>query len=205
MENQSLEKWVNKVHSKKCLICGKMFKIFPHEKDERKTCSLKCKYQYHSIVMKGKIAGMLGKHHSALTIQKYKKIRNTAEWIAKTHTPERNLKLALALTGQKNHCWKHGQSSVIRQLKKVVRKLSPYKTWRKKVFERDKFMCQKCGQIGGKLEAHHIKPYIVIVRENNLRTIAEIHRCTALWDITNGQTLCIKCHNETKKKLKRVY
>jgi len=57
-----------------------------------------------------------------------------------------------------------------------------YKEWRKQVFERDNYTCQKCGQIGYELNAHHIESY----RENeNKRT-----------DIDNGVTLCRKCHVE---------
>ena len=63
-----------------------------------------------------------------------------------------------------------------------------YNQWRISVLERDKYTCQHCGQIGGRLEAHHIKNYKDFKK---LRT-----------DIDNGITLCKKCHKKTHKKTK---
>ena len=59
------------------------------------------------------------------------------------------------------------------------------KAWRKAVFERDSYKCQKCGKIGGKLNAHHIKPFSLYP---DLR-----------FDIDNGITLCKECHIELHK------
>lgn len=55
--------------------------------------------------------------------------------------------------------------------------------WRKAVFERDKYTCQECGKVGGKLEAHHIKAYKEFPEEK--------------WKIDNGKTLCKSCHSKT--------
>jgi hypothetical protein len=61
------------------------------------------------------------------------------------------------------------------------------KDWRVSVFERDSYTCQKCGQIGGKLNAHHIVQFAVS-KESRA-------------DISNGITLCEKCHREVHKLL----
>lgn len=68
-------------------------------------------------------------------------------------------------------------------LSKRLRQSSRYSVWRKNVFERDSYTCQLCGQIGGYLNAHHIKPF---------STFPELR-----FDILNGQTLCQKCHRKT--------
>lgn len=52
--------------------------------------------------------------------------------------------------------------------------------WSKEVRERDKYICQICGTINGKIIAHHIVPWL----EDESRR----------FDIENGQTLCQSCH-----------
>ena len=55
------------------------------------------------------------------------------------------------------------------------------KEWRKAVYERDDFTCQKClDNTGGNLEAHHILPYALFPK----------YRV----NVENGITLCEGCH-----------
>lgn len=58
-----------------------------------------------------------------------------------------------------------------------------YKEWRKSVFERDKYTCIWCGQVGGELNADHIKPWALYPK---LR-----------YTLDNGRTLCKPCHEKT--------
>jgi 5-methylcytosine-specific restriction endonuclease McrA len=60
-----------------------------------------------------------------------------------------------------------------------------YKAWRYAVFTRDKFTCQKCGIVlsAEDLEAHHLKPFSVAPELQHI--------------VSNGLTLCHKCHVET--------
>jgi len=60
--------------------------------------------------------------------------------------------------------------------------------WRNSVFERDNYTCQKCGVKNCYLEAHHKKSW---AKYPKLRYI-----------LTNGITLCKKCHNHTSNILK---
>lgn len=55
-----------------------------------------------------------------------------------------------------------------------------YKAWRLAVLHRDKRTCQECGHVGGRLHAHHIKPF---VSHHALRHV-----------VSNGITFCQACH-----------
>ena len=48
--------------------------------------------------------------------------------------------------------------------------------------------------------AHHIKTRSSIVKKFNIKTIKQALKCSELWDINNGITLCKKCHSKTFKK-----
>ncbi len=61
-----------------------------------------------------------------------------------------------------------------------------YKKWRTSVFKRDEFKCQCCEQVGGELNAHHIKQFAFYPK---LRFV-----------IDNGITLCKECHKLIHKK-----
>lgn len=58
-----------------------------------------------------------------------------------------------------------------------------YEAWRKDVFIRDKFTCQFCGEVGGKLNADHIKRF---------SDYPELRL-----ELSNGRTLCEPCHRTT--------
>jgi hypothetical protein len=85
--------------------------------------------------------------------------------------------------GKKNSNWKGGKHTKLRPRQSIK-----YKKWRNKVFKRDNFTCQICGQRGGRLEAHHIKSWILYPK---------LHFRT-----NNGITYCYKCHHKKGYKLK---
>jgi hypothetical protein len=41
-----------------------------------------------------------------------------------------------------------------------------------------------------------------ILKEYNVKTLDDAHKCKELWDINNGRTLCINCHKLTDTYLK---
>lgn len=55
-----------------------------------------------------------------------------------------------------------------------------YVEWRRKVFERDRYVCQLSGQVGGYLEAHHI--------------ISKYKEPQGIFDVDNGITLAGREH-----------
>ena len=86
--------------------------------------------------------------------------------------------------GENNPCWRGGSTPK----SQLIRTSEKYSTWRTSVFTRDNFTCQKCGQHNGYLHAHHIKEF---AKFPMLR-----------FEISNGRTLCRKCHKETHKEIK---
>lgn len=80
------------------------------------------------------------------------------------------------------------------QIDRLERYSPEAENWRKAVFDRDDYTCQICFRRGGYLEADHIKPWAYF---RELR-----------FEITNGRTLCRRCHDKTKigaKKMKEIY
>lgn len=85
-------------------------------------------------------------------------------------------KITWGVSGEDHHAWKGGVSSE----HKKIRESKEYTNWRESVFERDGYTCQKCKQIGGNLNAHHIKPFAEFENER--------------FNTDNGVTLCRECH-----------
>lgn len=105
-------------------------------------------------------------------------------------------------TGPNHHNWKGGPTS----LNIRVRTCTFYGDWRTKVFIRDGYTCQECGDSrGGNLHAHHINPLSEIL--NNMDDFDFILEHSQLWDIDNGLTLCKDCHKKehTKDKVPDFY
>ena len=101
--------------------------------------------------------------------------------------------------GSKSNLWKGGITPVMKMLRVSVR----YKYWRVSVFERDNWTCIWCGTRSGngkavELQADHIKPFNVILKQYKITDVEGAMLCKELWDIKNGRTLCRECHKETK-------
>lgn len=113
----------------------------------------------------------LGKKQSAETIEK-KRLSSIGK-----HTSEiTKEKIRATKLGSKNPAWKGGISPV----NVAIRNSSELRVWRRSVYERDHFTCQKCKQKGGKLRAHHV---------NNFADFPELRAV-----VENGVTLCCTCH-----------
>ena len=65
------------------------------------------------------------------------------------------------------------------------RLLTENSDWRNKVYTRDDYTCQCCGQKGGRLNAHHLNGFNWDIK----------HRT----DVNNGVVLCEDCHKEYHK------
>lgn len=98
------------------------------------------------------------------------------------------------LIGKSNPMWNGGKTKI----RKLISSIGEYLKWRAEVFKRDNYHCQKCGE-KGYLEAHHIIPVSVIIREFNIKNIQDARNCKELWDIGNGISYCKECHSSADK------
>lgn len=137
-----------------------------------------------------------GKRHSPESKEKMRqaKLKNpTKYWLGKDgHIPseetrqkmrEANLRSGNrppVRRGAENNMWRGGVTPV----NKSIRASIEYKNWRTSVFERDEYTCVSCGQVGGTLNADHIKPFS--------------HFPELRFDVDNGRTLCHPCHTQTE-------
>ena len=96
------------------------------------------------------------------------------------------------ISGSAHHNWKGGRTKITNNLTET----NEYITWRKNIYERDEYTCRICGTKNPPFNAHHIKTLIKIITENNVNDIHDARNCSELWDIDNGVTLCIKCHEK---------
>ena len=141
-----------------------------------------------------------GKKPSEETIKKMvesKKKKPTRYWLGKKRpSPSLETRQKMSITAKKN-----GNKPPVRcgesnnKWKGGISKLCPYKhyrnkeyiKWRKEVFERDNYTCERCGIKSGLgkgviLHPHHKKSYTYF---KQLR-----------YELSNGVTLCICCHKK---------
>jgi len=99
------------------------------------------------------------------------------------------------IKGARSNFWKGG----VTKINSAIRSLSLMKQWRSNVFQRDNWTCQTCNTRGCYLEAHHIKKLSSIIKEDEINNTEQAICNEKLWDINNGVTLCLECHNKTKE------
>ncbi len=166
---------------------------------------------------KGKRNSMYGRHDSGFSGRKHKKeslskMSNTIKSMYdsgikmgfRSMTKEENIDAAKkaenpwkgkSLTrfiGENNRNWKGG----VTPLRFRIRESIKYKEWRIDVFKRDNYICQECGS-KIKIQAHHIKSFSEIMDESDITSFDDAMKHEELWDVDNGQTLCIECHKKT--------
>jgi hypothetical protein len=129
--------------------------------------------------------GVKGVVHWSPELREKKRLfieKNGGPMRGKNHTDAARKKTSRALMGDKAPNWRGG----ITPLNTIRRHSIEHKEWGRKVFVRDDYTCQICLRRGGRLEAHHIKPW----RENK----------DIQFDMQNGITLCIPCHRPTTNR-----
>lgn len=111
-------------------------------------------------------------------------------FFGKKHTRETIEKMRAAKLGKRGsetNNWQGGKT-----VDQRARMLAEYKEWRRAVLKRDKYTCQFCGVVGGRLQVDHIKRFS---EYPELRT-----------ELSNGRALCYPCHRKTfvKKEMNNV-
>lgn len=103
-------------------------------------------------------------------------------------------------SGSNNPKWAGG----VTPLTMKIRLCNKYAQWRKAVFRRDNWTCQKCKRRGCPLEGHHLFPFCMLIRElfetfSGKPTFEDAMAFDKLWDISNGLTLCESCHDSERE------
>lgn len=165
--------------------------LFTIDRSRSNGLSKKC-MECKRVKVKKKPIGMMGKRHTPKSRKKMSEVIKAAYlrngvrtgWHHSSETKQKisnsnKGKPRKGISGSKHYNWKGG----VTPEEKMVRKSLEYKTWRRSVFERDKYACQHCGDNkGGNLQAHHLKGF------------AEFPELR--FDLDNGLTLCEDCHTE---------
>jgi len=199
--------------TKPCLYCGETI-IKPQNEslknwvDRHKYCSRGCSFRDRNVGVSSRFKFgqkainpiKKGQHISPKTQFKKGIVPWNKNKKGLMPTPWNKGKRFEQITGEKHHNWKGGITPLVRK----VRVLPEMKKWIMGVFERDKFTCQDCKRSRKEadrviLEAHHVKRFSLILKENKIDSIQKSLDCSELWDIENGKTLCQECHNKTKK------
>lgn len=217
-----------------CNLCKKKIYIPKWRLKRFKFCSKKCMYK--SFL--GKISPMKNKKH---TLEALKKMTQT--WFKKGFKPwnkgifgyrtkpvnkKRKEKIRKAIKeahknglflyknlprGKWHHWWRGGASTFCEYLESSLE----YKKWRKTVFARDNWTCQKCSHHGGEIDAHHLKPLSVLYQEflqdysqldptKDKKILLQLSRIyKPFWNTDNGITLCRKCHKKTETYGKKYF
>lgn len=194
----TLEKYLEKTETEKaCKKCKewKLRSLFCKDKgssDGLSKCCFACRRVKIKKCTKGRLSPMKGRKHTEETKEKMKVARvgqTNSHRIGAKHTSESKKKISekhklLARRGPLNPNWKGGCEYLSE--KEKIRRSQEYKEWRKAVYERDNYTCQKCGDArGGNLQAHHKMGF---ADYPELRFV-----------VSNGVTYCETCHKEEHK------
>lgn len=173
-----------------CDYCGKEINIthYKFNRDEHHYCGVDCKNKHRPIVYSGE------RHHAYSKIdvkcdecgKVFKRSKSLVE------SKKRNLcsyvcasiSFSKHYSGENNSLYNKDLSDEHRG---KYRLLYNYNSFSKKVFERDRYTCQCCGDSkGGNLNAHHLDGYNWCIDKRT--------------DINNGVTLCQICHKDFHSK-----
>jgi hypothetical protein len=187
------------ISAKKKPQCSRKF----WENNDRKTAhssSIKNSTKYKSAINERDFTGlnnpMYGKTHSESTKSKMTKSR--------TGKKQSNITIRKRILKNREHYKNRDKYSINKSIRTFLHKQL---NWYYRVYKRDGFKCVKCNSTSN-LDAHHIKPLSVIIKEIILETHVEFNSnfekaeylktCEQIIDedLKNGITLCRDCHKD---------
>lgn len=174
-----------------CSFCDKKFRRRNSHIKKHNFCSVSCQHRHKTL-----INTVLVK--CAWCGNEFKKVKSQTHTVKNFCTRKCMGEWQGKFTvGESSYNWQGGVSTINHRIRSAKKSID----WVKKVFKRDNFTCQKCGdKKGGNLNAHHIKHLSKIIKEYNIKDMADILQCKELWNINNGITLCVNCHIKEHKK-----
>lgn len=148
-----------------CINCGKIRKI---QKSHYHDLCKSCAFSKPKIILNCLQCGEILKlHQSQIRDHNFCTHECYSEWMSEN------------LIGENSPSW---NPNITDEERKIKRQYPEYIQWRKDVYERDNYTCQKCNIRGNRLNAHHIESY---ANNKELRT-----------NLENGITLCKDCHKD---------
>ncbi len=181
----------------KCVLCPKL--LYRRPSDLKKFRHVAC-FEHRSQAQKlsgitdaqrkglslGTVKGnnyRKGSHNSQASKEKVSK-SNKEYW---ANHPDLAAQRGLKTRGHLHKNWKGGSS----RLNTAIRRLTEYRKWADAVRERD--VTCKCGA-SDELESHHKVELSVLINQHKIKNVQDARKCQELWDIGNGETLCVTCH-----------
>jgi 5-methylcytosine-specific restriction endonuclease McrA len=172
---------------KKCSICNNTYilKKKPYKNKPCRSCSKKIMFK------RWRIDGTEEKRKKKISEFNIKNGKKPPEWARiKKFTQEQRKKLSKIQRERRK------KIIPLTPLTKKIRFSLEYKLWREAVYKRDNYTCQICERRGETLNADHIKKFSIILKEYNIKTFEDALNCEEMWRISNGRTLCVKCHKK---------
>jgi hypothetical protein len=181
-----------------CAICGKP--LYRRPSDRARSRYFACSKHRGEALSKAGLTELqlaslsLGRKPGTNNRTGYKHSAETKRKTSESHkawckaNPDKIKARGSKTRGDNHYKWKGGSTG----LNLSIRRMNENRKWMDAVKERDG-KCRNCGSKEN-LESHQVTPMCVLIESNKITNRDEARECAALWDISNGITLCRKCH-----------
>lgn len=193
-----------------CLLCGKPLYRRPSDMAKaRYAACMACRSEAQ------KAAGITDRQHASLRLGRPKGTNHRAGYRHKEESrrkaseshkrfcaehPDRVAARGAKTRADRHYKWRGGAS----KLNLSIRQMTENRKWMDAVKERDGG-CIRCGAREN-LESHHKKTLAELVAELGIRSRDDARRhADVLWSLSNGETLCVPCHDKEHGRAPRAY